>query len=466
MALNVILPLITFPYISRILQVDGLGKYNYASSIISYFSLIAALGISTYAIREGAARRNDREELEKFCSQVFTINMLSTVLAYVLLGCLLATGWLGGYTALILVLCISIFFNTLGTGWVFSIFENYFYITIRSIIFQVVSILLIFLLVKQPEDLILYAGITVLASVGTNIVNFICARRYCRIRLVRKIDFKTHIIPILVLFASAVASTVYVNSDITILGILKTDYEVGLYSVSAKIYSAVKFMLAAVLVVSAPRLSMYKAQNKLTEFRALLTKLFDAVTAMVLPAATGLFLLSEEIVILISGQSYAPAASSLRLLSIALVFSQYAWLFNQNILIPAKKEKIMLAATITSAVVNVAANLILIPRWSENAAAFTTIISEIIMMVIGMWFGFKVTEFDKGRGKNVASSLLGCAAIVIICMIAKTFLVANVAIIICSIVFSVAAYAAIVLALRNSFALQLTENIRKRIKKS
>jgi len=466
MALNVIWPLITFPYISRVLQVDGLGKYNYASSIVSYFALIAALGISTYAMREGAARRNDREELDKFCSQVFTINMLSTILAYALLGCLLATGWLSDYTALILVFSISIFFTTLGTGWVFSIFEDYVYITIRSIIFRVISIFLMFLLVKQPEDLIIYAGITVFATVGTNIVNFICARRYCRIRLVRKMEFKTHIMPILILFASAVASTIYVSSDITILGILKTDYEVGIYSVSARIYSLVKYILAAVLVVSAPRLSMYKAHEKIAEFRALLTKLFDAVTALVLPAATGLFLLSEEIVILISGQSYVEAASSLRLLSIALIFSQYAWLFNQNILVPAKKERIMLVAAVTSAAVNVAANLILIPRWSENAAAFTTIISEIIMMVIGMWYGLKITKFDKGRGKNIASSLLGCAAIVVICMIAKTFLTANVSIIICGIVFSVVAYAAILLALRNSFALQLTDNFRNRIRKS
>ena len=112
---SIIFPLITFPYISRVLGVENIGIYNFSSSVVSYFTLLAGLGISTYAIREGARYRNDRIKISDFCSEVFSINVISTLVSYViLLFCLFFLNKLHDYISIIVILSISISFTTLG----------------------------------------------------------------------------------------------------------------------------------------------------------------------------------------------------------------------------------------------------------------------------------------------------------------------------------------------------------------
>ena len=189
--LQIIFPLITFPYISNILQVNNLGKVNFASSVCGYFLLFAGLGISSYAVREGSRHVNDREKLSAFASEMFSINMISTALTYAALAVtMLFWTKLHVYTDLMLVLSLQIFFTTIGTEWVFTIFEEYTYITVRGIIFQIISILMMFAFVKTQDDYCIYAGITVFAAAGANILNFFRARKYCTIRLTARIDWK------------------------------------------------------------------------------------------------------------------------------------------------------------------------------------------------------------------------------------------------------------------------------------
>ena len=138
-ALNMLFPLITFPYVSRVLSVDSLGKYDFASSINNYFLLIAALGISTYAVREGTKFRDNRTEFDRFASEVFSINLISTLVAYLMLFvCIISIPKFHNYNAVIIVFSIELIFTTLGTEWVYSIFEEYGYITTRSIFFKII----------------------------------------------------------------------------------------------------------------------------------------------------------------------------------------------------------------------------------------------------------------------------------------------------------------------------------------
>ena len=227
--LNLLFPLVTFPYVSRVLSVSGIGIYNFSNTYINYFLLIAGLGISTYAVREGAKYREDKNKINIFASQIFSLNMIATLIAYLLLFLsLLIFKNLHSYIYCILIFSLQILFTTLGTEWIYTIYEDYTYITIRSIIFKIISIILLFLLVRKPEDYLIYAGITVFSAVGSNFLNFIHARNFVHIKLTTNINWKYHLKPILVIFASAIAVTIYVSSDTTILGLLKNDYAVGI----------------------------------------------------------------------------------------------------------------------------------------------------------------------------------------------------------------------------------------------
>lgn len=419
--MSVLFPLITFPYVSKVIQVGNLGKYNFASSVNSYFLLLAALGISTYAIREGAKYRDNNEDMSKFASEIFTINFISMIVAYILLAVTIFTiSKFRIYSVLIWIFSIEIFFNTIGTEWIYCIYEEYEYITKRSIIFQFCSMILLFILVKNPEDYYIYAGITVFATAGSNIINYFNAKKLCNIKLCLNIDWNRHFKPILVIFATTLATTIYVNSDTTILGFLTTDYNVGLYSVSVKIYKIVKTFLSAILIVSIPRLSNYLGTGDVKNYNETFSKIFNVLMVVVVPAMVGLFLLSEQVILIISDSTYVEAMNSLKILSLALFVCIFGWLYNSCVLIPHKKEKKVLIATIVSAFINIILNFILIPIWKQDAAAFTTLLSEACSMIMCIWYSKGLVNVDKKR-KDIVSVVVGCIGIVGVCTILKVF---------------------------------------------
>ena len=210
--LNFIYPLITFPYVSRILSVESVGKYNFSSNYVNYFVLLASLGIATYAVREGSKYRGNEDQLNLFSSQLFSINVISTIIAYlILLLSLVMFKDLSRYALCILIFSIQIAFNTIGTEWIYIIFEEYGYITLRSILFKLASLVLLFLFVRNRNDYLNYAGITVFAVVGSNILNFIHVRSLASVKLTKQLDISKHIKPSLILFLSSMAVNVYVS---------------------------------------------------------------------------------------------------------------------------------------------------------------------------------------------------------------------------------------------------------------
>ena len=147
--MSIIFPLITFPYVSRILGVENLGKINYGLSIISYFSLIAALGINVYAIREGSKIKNNKAKINQFINEVFALNIITMSISYVgLFALLFFTKQLKSYSILILIQSLSIVFTTFGVDWINTIYEDYLAITIRTLLSYFLSLILLFVFVK------------------------------------------------------------------------------------------------------------------------------------------------------------------------------------------------------------------------------------------------------------------------------------------------------------------------------
>lgn len=464
--LNVIFPLITFPYVSRVLSVESIGKYNFSSTYVSYFVLIAELGVGTYAVREGAKYRNKPKILNQFVDEVFTINVLATIMSYFLLfSSLIIFANLRTYLSCILVFSIQTIFTTLGTEWIYNIFEDYAYITFRSIAFQILSVILLFLCVRQKSDFLIYAAITVLSTVGSNIINFFYARKFCKVKLVWHFNFKKHIIPILIIFASNIAITIYINSDITLLGLMKNNYIVGIYSVSSKIYSIVKSLFSAILVVTIPRLSMFYGQKKYSQYKSLLSDVINSLIIFIVPAMIGLFMLSKNVILIISGPDFVRSTNSLRILSFALIFALIGAFLSGCVLIPIKREKKVLISTIISAILNVVLNIILIPFWDENAAALSTAMAEAMIMILNLYYAKDVVKnifISKKFVKSIVDSLLGSIGIIFVCFLTlngyhsiliQTFV---------SVILSVVIYMAILFLRKNEFIMLLLKNLAQR----
>lgn len=461
--LSILFPLISFPYVSKILGVENIGRYNFASSVISYFILFAGLGISTYAIREGARVRDDEEKFQRFASEMFTINSASTIAAYILLVIfLIIVPKFHEYLGLLVILSLQIAFKTVGIEWLYSIYEDYAYITIRSIIFHIISIVLLFLLVKTESDVCVYAGITVFSSVGSNVLNYVHARKYCRVRIVSKVDWKRHMRPILILFGMSVTTTIYVSSDTTILGFLCNDSTVGVYSVSTKVYSIIKTILSSVLIVSIPRLSAILGRNKMHDFSEAASDIYSTLLTVVVPAILGIILLRKEIVLIISNENYLRATSSLAILGVALFFCLGAWFWGQCILVPMKMETVVFRVTVVSAVVNIVLNFILIPFWAENAAAITTLIAEGISFA---WCWFKGKKYISMTGIlgvfiKIVCGCLGIIAVFILLGGIRGHLVMYTILVVLT---SAIVYFLIELLLKNQAVYSILEGIKNKI---
>lgn len=461
--MGIVFPLITFPYVSKVLGVENIGRYNFANSIISYFILLAGLGISTYAIREGARFRDDREHFSHFASEMFSINIVSTAISYAIFFLILiAVEKFQSYKILLVILSLQVAFQTIGLEWIYAIYENYAYITIRSIIFQVISLGLMFAFVKTENDVCIYALITVISAAGSNILNFFHVRKYCNIGLTKSIDWKKHLRPIMILFAMSVTVTIYVSSDITILGFLCEDYTVGIYSVSVKIYSVIKTILSSVLIVSIPRLSALLGENNKSEFNIVASDIHSTLLTVMLPAITGIIVLKNQIVLLLSDATYMAATSSLTLLSIAMFFCLGAWFWGQCILVPVKQEMTVFTITVISAIVNIILNFMLIPIWKENAAALTTIIAQGISFVWCWYNGRKYVDV-KGTDTILIKVVLGCGCIFIDSIVCKVLFGTGYMFTIMTFFSSVIVYGGVEIVLKNESVWKILDGIRKKL---
>lgn len=467
-ALNLIFPLITFPYVSRVLSVDGMGIYNFSNTYVNYFVLIAGLGVATYAVREGAKYRDNKEQISEFASQIFTINMVSTLIAYLLLiGSLLIFSNLRNYVTCILVFSLQLFFTTIGTEWLYTIYEEYQYITIRSIVFKIISIVLLFLLVHSPNDYLWYAAITVFAGVGSNILNYIHAKSFCRIKFVKDTNWRYHLKPILVIFASVVAVTLYVSSDTTILGLLKDNYAVGIYGVAVKIYTIVSGLISGLIVVTIPRLAMLIGKRKIKEYNYVLQEVINSLSILGLPAAVGLVMLSQEVILIIAGKKYLNGTLSLQIITWALIFSNYSTIFNQCVLIPLKRESKALRNTVITGLINVGLNFIFIPLWSYYGTALSTVIAEFMVMFLNGWSGRDyIGPILKSRRtfKSMVDSIIGCMGIVVVCILLKVGIPSLILRTTLSVMLSVIMYGAILVFLKNEIALEYLDKVTNRLK--
>ena len=435
--MQIIFPIITIPYITRVLLPENYGKINFGGSIISYITLIAGLGIYTYAVREGSLVRDDRKELNRFADQVFSINIASTIVSYIVLAILLlCIPYFEEYRLLMTIQSLTVLFTTIGVDWINAIEEDYAYLTVRYIIMHVVSLILMFIFVKKPEDYYIYAAIMVFSSAGANILNVFYVRRYVKIRLTFRIDWKRHLVPIFILFGNSIAMTIYVSSDITMLGFFKGDTEVGIYSVATKIYTIIKQILNAVVVVAIPRLTAYIGSGDREKFLSLGRKMLNVLVALMCPLIAGIIVFRDEAITLAGGAAYISGSVSLLILSLAIAASLIATFFTVCVLMPLRKDRYILRGTVIAALINIVLNFAFIPLWGSSGAAVTTFISEVFVAVYFYWLARKegYRFFD---GKTIILSVIGGLAVGAVAYAAKA-LIDNAVLYVCAAVIAAA----------------------------
>ena len=388
---SLVFPLISFAYASRILSVEGIGKVDFSKSIVAYFTMFATLGVSSYGIREGAKIRDEKAKFSKFVKELFVINILSTLAVYIIfIFTILFVSKFEEYRYLLLINGLSIGFTALGLDWLYGAQEDYLYITVRSIIFQLLSLLLLIIFVRTRNDYYKYAGIVVFSNVGSNIFNFINARKYVDLNVKEHLDIKRHLKQIFIFFANTMVGNIYVTLDTSMVGLLSTEYAVGLYSASNKLNRICVSLITALSTVMLPRMSYYIEHRSMKQYDDLLAKSLKFTIMISLPISVGLFMLSKDILLLVSGKDYINAYNCSLILSSIVFIIPLSTFFSHQIINPYRKEKIQLFITIIGTIINIILNVALIPKFYEIGAAIGTVLSELSVLLLLVFFSRKI----------------------------------------------------------------------------
>lgn len=411
----VIAPLVISMHVSRVLMPEGVGLVASANNVVSYFITLAPLGIPAYGLREIAKVRDSKDSQDILFSELFILNAASSLVflaLYILCYPLLFSGQYE--PALYFVFASLVFMNCFNVDWFYQGKEEYAYIALRSIAVKLASLAFVLIFVRSSSDVVSYAVILCFATAGNYFFNIARLRKYVRFRL-KGIRPLRHMRAVFVLAGTVVLFSIYTKISVTILGTFCDSENIGYYS---NAYSAANIVLAlcnAVTGVFFPRFS-YEFEHDRSRFDSLVTQAFSVNLLVSLPLAIGMFLVAPDAVVVLFGESFAPAATVMRVFALLIIFKCLGNVIYQ-VCISTRKEKGQLLSYAAGAVACLLGNIVLIPMFDEVGAASATVLAEFIVDVtlvfyLGDCFRLKL---ERRFLLSLVGSLAAMVAVVFVC---------------------------------------------------
>lgn len=382
--LILILPLVTVPYVSRILGANGVGIYSYTYSIAYYFMLMAMLGLNNYGNRAIAKVRDNKEKLSKeFCS-IYAFQLItSTIMIIVYL--LYVFVFDNQYKNIALIQIMYVISSMFDINWFFFGIEKFKLTITRNTIVKILSLVLIFIFVKVPNDVWKYTAILAGSILLSNIFLFSFIRKYIKLVKVNKKDILKHLKPNLILFLPVIAVSIYKIMDKIMLGILSTVTEVGYYENAEKITQVPIALITALGTVMMPRVTNMLSNQQDSKVKEIIKKTMPFAMFMTFPMVFGLISVSRDFSIIYFGKEFEKCGLLIQLLSITTIFLAWGNVIRTQYLIPKEKDKEYVISAFIGAIVNFVMNCIFIPKYESVGACIGTITAEFFVMAYQSW---------------------------------------------------------------------------------
>ncbi|WP_158275779.1 flippase [Bifidobacterium catulorum] len=380
-----IFPLITVPYVSRVLSPTGTGAVAFAQSIGGYFATIALLGIPQYGIRECAKVRDDARRLGTLVRELLCILAVSSTTMYaVFLICLFTVPRLAQDKPLMLICSAMIVLSSFGVEWFYQAIEQYGYITVRNIAFKITGLVLMLAFVHGTGDYRVYALITVIASYGSNVLNMLRLHRFVSLRTGERMNIRRHFRPMLSFIVISISSGVYLQIDMLILGLMSSNTVVGIYQLAVKIKTLLLTCINSLGGVLLPRLSYYYANGREKNADDLFGRFLHFSLIVSVAAALLGVICAPQLVVIIGGARFAASAIPLAIAVTALPFAAVNAILQQTLLADGHERQAS-AATFIGLFIALGVNLALIPPLGANGAALGNICAEIGTFIVRAW---------------------------------------------------------------------------------
>ena len=387
---------LTVMYATRVLQPTAFGRVSFAASIAGYFVMISSLGMPVYAMRTCAEKRDDRKELSRVFNELWSINVVLSVCSIVvLLVLILLVPKLREDGLLLVIYGGGIIFQTMGCEWLFRGLEEFRFLAVSMLICKILSFIGIILFVTSEQQVVQYAVFSVLTTYGSSIICFCALHRHVDLSFHIRVN-KSHFKPLIVFFLMSCAVYVYSDLDLTMLGFMRTEFETGLYSVAAKVKSVLAMTGGIVWASILPTATRIWKEDAREQFESLAGKTIMIVCGIQFLLTVVCVAFAREIILVIGGESYLGAVTAFRILLLSLIPIGASNILGGQVLIPAGRENRLLRAEVVGAVFNFAANLIVIPIYSIEGAACTTVVSEVIVWLICLYYVKKDLRMDLG----------------------------------------------------------------------
>lgn len=387
---NLLFPIISFPYVARVLGAEGLGEVQFIVNFTQYFIVFAALGIPIYGIREIA---KNKDNYRKVFSELLTINFFAVLGFYILyMLIILFMPFADTNRELYIYGGLAILFSFSNVDWFYSGLERFKTIALRSLIVKLICLFMLFFLVQDNKDTKGYLLVCIFASVLNNIWNIVHCFHVFKFSFVKYSELKRHIRILFLIFFSVISTTIYNLIDVFFLGVFDTYRAVGLYSAASKIPKLFIPVLTSLGTVLVPSLSAhFSVQNK-SDVTKLIGLSFRVVILLGVPITFGTFILSDQIISIFSGADFLEASHTLKLLCPLILLYGISNIYAVQILTPSANDRMVTISVSLGLFISILMNIVLINLFSFDGAAMATLITEFSVLLLFVFFSRQVLK--------------------------------------------------------------------------
>ena len=410
--LTIILPIITVPYVTRIFTSEALGNYVFDNSIVSYFSLFAMLGIGVYGTKQIAAA----SDVSSTFWNIYAIQLIASILSiFVYIIVVFSIPQMEGIVPLIVG--ITLFANMMDISWLFSGKEDFKKITIRNVVIRVIGVISIFTFIKSSDDLYLYVFLIVIFDFLGQFVMWVPAKKFIKRPSFNTRIMKKNLHPIVLLFLPQVAISLYVVLDRTLLGLLGSYSDVGIYEQGQKLVSILLKVVSSLGVVMLPRVANLLSERRDKEAQNMVKFSFILYNLIIFPMIFGLIAVNEVFVKLFLGQNFQDVKYVLYVIVFNIMFVGWTNILGYQVLVVRNKNKEFMLSTTIPAFVSVAVNIAVIPFFGYIGASITSVVVEILVFAIQWYYSRNIINknllFNKDLAKIICSSLVMFGAVML-----------------------------------------------------
>lgn len=379
---QVLLPLLSIPYISRVLNPAGIGEVSFMDSFTFYFISIAEFGIVVYGMREVARLKNEPEKKAQVVSELLALHVISSSITLVLYCIAVLAIWNKINDVRVLYFSLSyLIVNFFACEWYFLGMEKFRYITVRSILTRVLGLISVFLLINEPSDYYIYYAAIALSAIANSLWNNYLLFREVPISF-KKMDWKRHIPKLRVTYFISLVSGVTLLLDNVLLRMVSTASAVGYYAFSIKIVRISSSLLSDSLLVFFPRIVAFLKENNQRQVQLMITRNLQLLILFAVPICAGVFLLAEPLVTIFLGKQFIPATDNLKILAVFPLLKSYNLFLSKQVLISHNREQLYLNTLVVTGIVFVLLMLFLSYGYADTGASIAIIITELLMLLM------------------------------------------------------------------------------------